>query len=174
LPGPRYLILFPATISSPHQLLVAQPLPLSPPISPLSLSSAAALVRLYCPVTANGRSRCCLPHASCRHPCCRPSLPATRSSAAPHGAAFLQCLPAIIVGQPLAVHSQRLLDPYRCLLCSSVVAHNNIIATASQLRSPANAALAGPCCLFYRNPRWTPLPVLPQPSSDPAAPFFSS
>ncbi|RZR84611.1 hypothetical protein BHM03_00011464 [Ensete ventricosum] len=136
-----HCLLFPATISSPHQPSAAQPLPLSPPASPLLLSSAAALVGLYCPAAANRRPRCCLPHASRR-----PSLPVARSSAAPHGAAFLSCLPATVAGQPLAVHSQRSLDPCCCLLCRSIAAHSNVVVAASQPRSPAAAALAGPRC----------------------------
>ncbi|RWV77763.1 hypothetical protein GW17_00061369 [Ensete ventricosum] len=58
------------------------------------------------------------------------------SSNAPHGTAFLPCLPATIVGQPLVVHNQRSLDPCYCLLYRSIAAHNNVVAAASQPRSP--------------------------------------
>ncbi|RWW67826.1 hypothetical protein BHE74_00024704 [Ensete ventricosum] len=115
--------------------------------TPLSLSSVATLAGLCCPTVANRRP-CCylphLPHISRRHPCYHPSLPAACSFAAPHGAAFLPCLPATVVNQSLTVHSQQSLDPHRCLLYRSIAAHNNVVAVASQSCSPAVVVLVGP------------------------------
>ncbi|RZS22210.1 hypothetical protein BHM03_00054938 [Ensete ventricosum] len=72
-----------------------------------------------------------------------PIAPVARSSTAPHDAAFLPCLPAIVAGQPLAMYSQWSLDLLCCLLCRSVVAHNNVVVVASQPHSPAATALVG-------------------------------
>ncbi|RWV80497.1 hypothetical protein GW17_00058229, partial [Ensete ventricosum] len=133
LAEPRNLLLFLATISSPHQPSTAQPLPLSPLASPLSLSSAVALTGLCCQPSASLLSSH-LPHVSHRHPCCRPSLPVARSSAAPHGVAFLPCFLATVAGQPLAVHCEQSLDPRRYLLYRNFTAHSNVVAAASQPR----------------------------------------